>query len=380
MFKPMHTSETQSNRYAQLNWFQKCLFRWHLDPLLLTLLVILSGIGCLILFSASDMNQHMLLHRGIHLGLAFIVLIIVAQIPPPLLKEWAPVLYALGLTLLAAVLVVGHVDNGARRWLNLGGFHLQPSELMKLFTPMVLAVYFDRINKVPSLWQYAIAFLLIAAPTLLTMKQPDLGTAIMIATSAMWVVLLSGLNRKIIFGAIIAGLLAIPVFWHFILHPYQKARILTFLNPERDPLGNGYHIIQSKIAIGSGGLLGKGWLHGTQSHLNFLPEHTTDFIFSVFSEEWGFIGCLILIALFLLIFLRVIWIAQRQKDHFSRLLCAALGTCFLFTALINMSMVTGLLPVVGVPLPFISYGGSVMLSQAASFGMILSMRAHQRLW
>lgn len=375
----MFTSDTQSNRYAQMGGCQKLLYRWHLDPLLTGLLLLLSGIGCLILYSASDMNHHMLIHQSIHLGLALAVLIVVAQIPPPLLKEWAPVLYGLGLALLAAVLVFGHVDNGARRWLNLGGFHLQPSELMKLFTPMVLAVYFDRISKVPSLWQYSIALLLIAAPTLLTMKQPDLGTAIMIATSAIWVVLLSGLNRNIILGAIVAGLLAIPVFWHF-LHTYQKARILTFLNPERDPLGNGYHIIQSKIAIGSGGLLGKGWLHGTQSHLNFLPEHTTDFIFSVFSEEWGFIGCFILIALFLMIFLRVIWMAQHQKDHFSRLLCASLGASFLFTALINMSMVTGLLPVVGVPLPFISYGGSVMLSQAASFGMILSMRAHKRLW
>ncbi len=376
-----HSSFNRSFKksHSRKSWWRHFLKRWHLDPLLSGLLLLLSAIGCVILYSASDMDKHMVMHQLAHIGLAWAVLIAIAQVPPQQLKQWAPLLYALGIILLLAVLFVGHVDNGARRWLNLGGFHLQPSELMKLFTPMMLAFHFDQIKRIPSARDNIIACILIAIPTVLTMKQPDLGTAIIIASSALWVFFLSGLSRRTLLFASGASIVAIPFSWHF-LHSYQKARIMTFLNPETDPLGNGYHIIQSKIAIGSGGFLGKGWLHGTQSHLNFLPEHTTDFIFSVFSEEWGLIGSILLIALFFAIFYRCMVTAQHQKDHFSRLLCAALATSFLFAALVNMGMVTGLLPVVGVPLPFISYGGSVMLSQAASFAMIMSMRAHKRMW
>ncbi len=345
---------------------------WRPDMPLFFMVCLLACIGLLVLYSASNQQLSVVAHQGFHILLALACMFIFTRLPNTIISEAAIPMYLIGVGLLILVSLFGHVDHGARRWLSIAGLQIQPSEFMKLLLPVALAGFFARFKHIPSTKHYLLAAAMIALPSALILKQPDLGTAIMVASSGVWIVLLSGLPRRIILFLAGSVTLSLPLLWHH-LHSYQKARVLTFLNPDRDPLGQGYHIIQSKIAIGSGGLMGKGWLHGTQTHLNFLPEHTTDFIFSVFSEEWGLIGGIVLLCLLCAIFLRCMTIAQRQSMHFNRLLCAGLGCSFLFTALVNIAMVSGCLPVVGVPLPFVSYGGSVMLTQGISFGMIMSM-------
>jgi len=336
------------------------------------------GAGLFVLYSASSHSPTTLESQVAHVGLAFLVMVVIAQIPPISLQRMAPWIYLLGLILLTFVLVVGHIGKGGQRWLNFGFMRFQPAELMKLAIPLLLAWYYHRINLPISLRSVVIAVPIIGIPAILTAKQPDLGTAILLAISGGSVLFLAGLSWRIIFSTFASIGLAIPFVW-YLLYDYQRQRVLTFLNPERDPLGKGYHIIQSKIAIGSGGLFGKGWLNGTQSNLHFLPEHTTDFIFAVCGEEFGFVGSVILIILFMLIIARGMYVAMNAQDTFSRLLAGSITFTFFVSFFINMGMVTGILPVVGIPLPLTSYGGSSMVTIMASFGILMSIQTHRRL-
>lgn len=351
----------------------------HIDPPLLVLLLLLSAIGLFILFSASNGNALIVEKQAIRFTFAFIVMLIFAQISPQRYHQWAPWIFAIGLILLIIVLFAGRMDKGARRWLDFGFFNFQPSEIMKLALPIVLARYLSNKELPPKATTLFFCCILLAVPVILTAKEPDLGTAIIIATSGLCVLLLAGLSWRLIFSFLFLGTLSMPILWHF-MHTYQKERVLTFLNPERDPLGSGYHIIQSKIAIGSGGLFGKGWLQGTQSHLHFLPAHATDFIFAVNGEELGFIGCFLLLLLFIVIFARCFYISSQAQDTFTRLLAGSLSLTFIISAFVNIGMVIGILPVVGVPLPLISYGGSSMVILMTGFGMIMSVHTHRKLW
>lgn len=357
-------------------------FRWHLihlDPLLTLGILALCGTGLLILYSATNENMHMVIQQALRMGLGFVLLFTFAQIPPRIYRRWAPWLYAGGVFLLLAVLVLGHIGQGARRWLVLGPIRVQPSEFMKIIVPMAIAWFFNQTPLPPKLKPLLIGAMMLGIPFLLTAKQPDLGTAILIGTAGASVIFFAGISWQLILGLLATGTISLPILWH-LMHSYQKQRILIFLHPERAPLGSGYHIIQSKIAIGSGGVLGKGWLQGTQSHLAFLPAHTTDFIFAVSGEELGLIGCCIILCLFLLVFMRCIAMSRQAQDSFGRLLAGALSTMFIMSALINIGMVVGILPVVGVPLPLISYGGSSIVTIMASFGMIMSIHTHKSIW
>jgi len=356
--------------------------RWHklhLDPFLLFMLILLATIGLFILYSASNASPVVVEKQGYRLILSFVLMCTFAQISPHHYKQWAPWLYCIGFVLLLAVLVIGKVDLGARRWISLGFIRFQPSEIMTLAMPIMLAWFLSEKPLPPRFLPILLAGLMIIAPVLLIAKEPDLGTAIVVTFAGFFVLLLAGIRWRFI-GILTGVLVALsPVIWHF-MHPYQKDRVLTFLNPERDPLGSGYHIIQSKIAIGSGGLFGKGWMQGTQSHLSFLPAHTTDFIFAVSGEELGLLGCLGILVIFLMIFSRCLFISLQAQDNFTRLLAGSLGLTFIASAFINLGMVTGILPVVGVPLPLISYGGSSMITLMINFGMIMSIQTHRRLW
>ncbi|MCX7121213.1 MAG: rod shape-determining protein RodA [Gammaproteobacteria bacterium] len=361
-------------KVTQLKWDEL-----HLDPWLLLSLVVLATIGLFILYSASNGSAQVVWKQGYRLMLSFGLMFLFAQISPHHYKRWAPWLYAICFLLLMAVLVIGKVNMGGRRWISLGLFRFQPSEFMTFAMPMLLAWFLSEKTLPPKLPTLLIAGVMILLPALLVAKEPDLGTAIVVTFSGFFVLLLAGIRWRLI-GVLGGALVALsPVIWHF-MHTYQKNRVLTFLNPERDPLGSGYHIIQSKIAIGSGGFFGKGWMHGTQSHLSFLPAHTTDFIFAVSGEELGFIGCFIILAIFILIFIRCLLISLNAQDNFTRLLAGSLGLTFIMSAYINLGMVVGILPVVGVPLPLISYGGSSMTALMINFGILMSIHTHKRLW
>lgn len=351
----------------------------HLDFPLLGLLLILISFGLLILYSASNTNTSMVLRQSMRLIFASLIMMVLGIIPPHKYKIWTPWIYGLGLTLLFAVMLMGKIGKGAQRWLDLGLFRFQPSEIMKLAVPMMAAWYFDRQTQPSSFRNIANACIIICIPALLIAKQPDLGTAIMVAAAGLCVVFLAGIRFKVILLIILLISLAIPVVWH-VMHDYQKQRIYTLLDPEQDPLGSGYHIIQSKIAIGSGGLSGKGWLEGSQSHLNFLPEHATDFIFAVSSEEFGFAGGFAIIALIVLISLRSLHIASSAQTTFTRLLAASLAMSFFLSGFVNIGMVMGIIPVVGIPLPLVSYGGTAMVTFLASFGLLMSISSHKILF
>ncbi|WP_419421035.1 rod shape-determining protein RodA [Legionella sp. D16C41] len=351
----------------------------HIDWPLLGLLITLMAAGILILYSASNENINMVIRQSMRLAFAFSIMLVFAAIPPHKYKIWTPWIYGIGFTLLLAVMIMGKIGKGAQRWLDLGMFRFQPSEIMKLAVPLMAAWYLDRKPIPMDLKTLSIVNLIIFMPALLIAKQPDLGTAIMVASAGLSTVFLAGLSIRIIaLISVIAGLAA-PFLWH-VMHDYQKQRILTLLDPEQDPLGSGYHIIQSKIAIGSGGAFGKGWLQGSQSHLNFLPEHATDFIFAVSGEEFGFVGSLILITLFILISLRGLQIAKQAQTSFTRLLAASLAMTFFLSAFVNIGMVMGILPVVGIPLPLVSYGGTAMVTFLASFGILMSISSHRILF
>jgi rod shape determining protein RodA len=351
----------------------------HYDPVLLGLLLLLCGLGLGVLYSASNANWSMVGGQAARMLLGFFILTLFSYIPPQMYQRWAPSFFIGAVILLVMVLVIGHTSQGAKRWLNLGFGRFQPSEFMKLAMPIMLAYYLGDKSLPPNWKTLSTAFILLMLPVLLVAKQPDLGTAILILMSGGFVIFLAGLSLRIIIAGIGLVVLSAPVLWHF-LHQYQKNRIMTLLNPERDPLGTGYHIIQSKIAIGSGGLLGKGYLHGTQSHLQFLPAHATDFIFAVISEEFGLLGCILIITVFIAILTRCLIISMQAQTNFNRLLAGSLCLTFIFSSFINIGMVIGLLPVVGVPLPLVSYGGSSILTMMASFGIIMSIQTHRKLW
>lgn len=350
----------------------------NLDPILFCSLIALAIMGLFILYSASNENTHMVINQGMRLVFAFTLMIVCAQIPPNRYYQWAPWLYAIAVFLLLMVLVIGKVDLGARRWIHLGFINFQPSEIMKLAMPMMLAWFLSEKKLPPAASVLLITCALMIVPVLLVAKQPDLGTAIIIASSACAVLLFAGISWRLILVLLGLAVICTPVLWHF-MHTYQQDRVLTFLNPERDPLGTGYHIIQSKIAIGSGGIFGKGWMNGTQSHLSFLPAHATDFIFAVSAEELGMLGCFLIVCVFLLIFIRSMVISASAHNTFTRLLAGSLSLTFIVSAFVNIGMVIGILPVVGVPLPLISYGGSSMVITMISFGMIMSVCSHKTL-
>lgn len=358
---------------------QKLLRRLHIDLPLLLGLLLLSAIGLFVLYSAGDQSTDLITRQLIRLGIGFVIMFAIAQISPAVIQRWAPWIFGIGLIMLVAVLLLGEVGKGAQRWLNLGFFRFQPSEIMKVAVPMMIAWYLAEVVLPPRKRHLVAALTVLILPTLLVAKQPDLGTALLIASSGIFVLLLAGLQWKLIIGSLITLVSSAPLVWNYLLHDYQRQRVLTFINPENDPLGAGYHIIQSTIAIGSGGLYGKGWLNGTQSHLDFLPERSTDFIFAVFGEEFGFLGILLLLAIYGVIIVRGLIIANQAQDTFTRLLAGSLILTFFVYIFVNIGMVTGILPVVGVPLPLISYGGTSMVTLLASFGILMSIQTHRRL-
>lgn len=377
----MFSVDTYKNRLQQREASSQYRTIWqciHIDAPLLFSIVLLTGLGLVILYSASNQDINVVEQQVLHTGFALLVMFFFAQIPPTTYQRWAPLIYMVGIILLISVLITGHIGKGAQRWLNFGIIRLQPSEIMKLAIPMLLAWHYHKIHLPLTLRTILISGIIIFIPAILTAKQPDLGTAILLVIAGGSTLLLAGLSWWLIGGISGAIALAAPVLWHF-MHDYQRQRVMTFLNPERDPLGAGYHIIQSKIAIGSGGLFGKGWLNGTQSHLHFLPEHSTDFIFAACGEEFGFIGSIVLIMLFMLIVFRGLYITMNAQNTFSRLLAGSLTLTFFVSFFVNMGMVTGILPVVGIPLPLISYGGSSMVTLMASFGILMSIQTHRRL-
>jgi len=362
------------NKYSDINFFQ----RFNLDPVLLLLIGLVLIFAQFILYSASSANIYIVERQFLHIFLASSLMFFLAQIPPHYYKQWAPWVYVLGVLLLLAVLFVGHTGKGAQRWLGFGLFKFQPSELLKIACPLLLASYFSNKDLPLKFINILVAGILILIPVLLIAKQPDLGTALLIAASGVFVLFFAGIRWRMIIGATVAILATLPVVW-YMLHDYQKKRIFTFIYPEQDPLGSGYHILQSKIAIGSGGTWGKGWLNGTQAHLQFLPEKTTDFIFAVLGEEFGLIGAIILLILYTLIILRCIDISTSAQDTFSRLSAGSLTMAFFIYIFINIGMVSGMLPVVGLPLPLVSYGGTSMVTIMATFGIIMSIRSHRKL-
>ena len=350
----------------------------HIDSFLLTSVLVLLGVGLMTLFSASEQNTARLTGQIANVGVAFGVMWIAANIPPHILKNFAVPAYAIGIMLLVAVDLVGEIVNGAQRWLNLGVTRIQPSELMKIAVPLMLAWYFDRYEATLRVKHFAVAALLLLVPIGFIAKQPDLGTAILILASGFYVIFLAGLSWKILLALVAAGCASLPVLWSF-MHDYQRRRILTLIDPTQDPLGAGYHTIQSTIAVGSGGVSGKGWLNGTQTHLDFLPERTTDFIFAVYSEEFGLVGNGLLLCLFLLVIGRGLLIAAEAPSLFARLLAGSLSLSFFTYAFVNMGMVSGILPVVGVPLPLISYGGTALVTLFLGFGILMSIRTNRKL-
>jgi len=369
----------QTTRVSNFQQTKGNLFeRLHIDALLLFLLIALSSIGILILISAGHEDVGLINRQAIRLAIAFIAMLFIAQIPPHILKMLSPWLFILGVLLLIGVLLFGEVGKGAQRWLNFGFVRFQPSELLKLATPMMIAWYLSERRLPPTVKHILFATLFIAIPTFLIAKQPDLGTSILIATSGIAVLFLAGISWKLIAGVAVSLGASAPILWN-LMKEYQQRRVLTLFDPESDPLGAGYHIIQSKIAIGSGGTYGKGWMQSTQARLEFLPESSTDFIFSVFAEEFGLVGCIALLALYLAIFFRSIYIATQAQDTYSRLLAGSIAFTFFVYLFVNVGMVTGVLPVVGVPLPLISYGGTSMVTLLIGFGVLMSIQTHRKL-
>ncbi len=350
-----------------------------IDGPLMAALALTLALGLTVVYSASGGSSFdRAVGQGRNLALAVFALWMFAQIQPQLLMRLALPVYLAGLALLIGVALFGEVRNGARRWLNLGITVVQPSEIMKIGVPLVLAWYFHRREEGLRMRDFAVAAIVLALPVGLIVRQPDLGTALLIFASGFFVIFLAGLSWKIIGSMMVTVAVAVPFLWPM-LHDYQRKRVLTLLDPMEDPLGAGYHIIQSTIAIGSGGVLGKGWLNGTQAQLDFVPERSTDFILAVFGEEFGLVGNIVLIVLYMLIIARGFMIAANASTVFSRLAAGAITLTFFTYAFVNMGMVSGILPVVGVPLPMISYGGTALLSILVGFGILMSIATHKQL-
>ena len=355
-----------------------------IDTPLLIFIILLSSLGLMILYSSSGGSLSLVYRQLIHLGLATSVMLVIAQIPPFFLLRSAPILMIIGTILLILVLFFGSSGGGAQRWLDLGFIKFQPSELMKIIVPITIAAILSEKTLPPRALSVIISLITIALVVFLIAKQPDLGTSLLIGASGIYVLFFSGFRIRLvkiiwlnllILSSLLMGSLYIA--WNYLLISYQKNRILTLFNPESDPLGSGYHIIQSKIAIGSGGLTGKGLTNGSQSQLDFVPEQSTDFIFSVLAEELGFLGFILLIAIYSLIIYRCFSLSLRCEDNFSRLLGSSLTFVFFTYVFVNIGMVSGLVPVVGLPLPLISYGGSSLITLMASFGIIMSIHKHK---
>jgi rod shape determining protein RodA len=343
-----------------------------LDGWMMLFLGLIFLLSLLVLYSASDQSFSKIDNKLAYTVLALVIMWLLARTRPQAVMNFAPPIYAIGLLLLIAVKVHGITVNGSTRWLSLGFTRIQPSEIMKIALPMMIAWFFQKHEVNLRWWHYVIAVVLIMLPVALILKQPDLGTATLILAAGFFVLFFAGLSWRVIMGGIIAFGASLPVIWH-LMHDYQQKRVLTLIDPMRDPLGAGYHIIQSMIAIGSGGPLGKGWLNGTQTHLDYIPERTTDFIFAVYSEEFGMIGNLILVALYLLIISRGLMITARAQTLYGRLMAGSITLSFFVYAFVNMGMVSGILPVVGVPLPFVSYGGTATVTLFISMGMLMGI-------
>jgi len=349
-----------------------------LDGPLLVLLAMAAAFGLLVLYSASGGNTGMWSRQVLRLGFAIVAMLVLALVPARFLRMLTPLLYVSGVLLLVAVATLGDIGKGAQRWLDLGIIRFQPSELMKLAVPMMCAWYLHDRPLPARVSESLVVLLIVALPVGLIAEQPDLGTALLVAAAGVLVLLLSGLPWRYVFAGAGIAAAAAPIAWMF-MHDYQQRRVLTLLDPQGDPLGAGYHIIQSQIAIGSGGVFGKGWMNGSQAQLEFLPERSTDFIFAVIGEELGLLGQLFLIGLYLGIIGRALFLANECKDTFGRLVAGSIALTFFVYAFVNMGMVTGLLPVVGVPLPLVSYGGTSMVTLLAGFGILMSLRAQRKL-
>lgn len=350
----------------------------HLDGVLLSAILLMMFAGLLVLLSASNGSLARTSGQLVNMLIALSVMWVFANIPPHFLQRLALPLFVLGCALLVGVAVAGDIVNGARRWLNIGITRIQPSELMKIALPLMLAWYFNRNEATLRLRNYLVAAVLLAFPAALILRQPDLGTALMISASGGYLIFLAGLPWRIIILLGIAGLTSLPFLWSA-MHDYQRQRVLTLLDPTTDPLGTGYHTIQSTIAVGSGGALGKGWMNGTQTHLDFIPERTTDFIFAVYAEEFGLLGNAVLLVMFLFVIARAMVITANAPTLFTRLLAGSITMTFFTYAFVNMGMVSGILPVVGVPLPLISYGGTSLVSICLGFGILMSISTYKKL-
>ncbi len=370
-------TETRREHFEPPSIIGNILRRLHIDIPLFIGLFFAALLSFIILYSAGSQDMGVLYRQAARISLAFAVMISLAHVNPYQFKRYSAILFGIGVFLLIAVLVMGEIGKGAQRWLDLGFFRFQPSEMIKLTTPMMIAWFLADRPLPPRPKQLLVATVLILLPTLLIAKQPDLGTALLVASSGAGVLFFAGLSWRLMMAIAAAIAALLPIIWHF-MHGYQRDRVLTFLNPEADPLGRGYHIIQSKIAIGSGGIYGKGWLGSTQSELDFLPESSTDFIFAVFAEEFGLFGCVGLLILYLLIIARCLYIASQAQDTYCRLLASSLAFTFFVYVFVNIGMVIGVLPVVGVPLPLISYGGTSIVTLLAGFGILMSIHTHKK--
>lgn len=353
--------------------------KMHIDLTLLLIVLALLAYSAFVMWSASGQDIGMMERKVGQIVMGLIIMLVMAQIPPRVYESWAPYLYIVCVLLLVLVDAFGTISKGAQRWLDLGVVRFQPSELAKIAVPLMVARFINRDVCPPSLKNTAIALALIFIPTLLVAAQPDLGTSILIAASGLFVLFLSGMSWKLIAVAALLVAAFIPILWFFLMHDYQRDRVMMLLDPESDPLGAGYHIIQSKIAIGSGGLSGKGWLHGTQSQLEFLPERHTDFIFAVLAEELGLVGVLVLLGLYLCLIMRGLVIAARAQTTFGRVMSGGLMLILFVYVFVNIGMVSGIVPVVGVPLPLVSYGGSALIVLMAGFGIVMSIHTHRKM-
>ncbi len=365
-------------KVAPLGNAARIMRRLNIDGQLLGGLLLICGLGLVVLYSAVGEDMDLLLQQCVRLGVAIAGMFVVAQLPPDVLRRWTPWAYGAGLVLLILVLMFGEVGQGAKRWLDLG-IRFQPSEIMKLAVPMMAAWYLHDRQLPPRAGHMLIIAVLVIVPTALIAMQPDLGTALLIATAGFLVLVLAGMSLWLM---AFLGLMSIPgamVMWNYFMQDYQKQRVLTLLNPDSDPLGAGYNIIQSKIAIGSGGLFGKGWTNGSQAQLEFLPERQTDFIFAVMGEELGLLGVLSLLGLYLFVVGRGLYIAVQAPDTYARLLAGSISLTFLVYVLVNTAMVTGIVPVVGIPLPLVSFGGTSMVTLMVGFGILMSIHTHRKL-
>ncbi len=350
----------------------------YIDLPLLTVVLMLCALSLIVLYSATGESFDQLIRRSIHVGFALVVMLVFTRIPPSMLSRWSPNVYAVGLGLLFIVLTIGSIGKGAQRWIDLGIFQFQPAEMMKIAVPMMVAWTVARVTLPPNPIFIILSIFIVLIPTTLVILQPDLGTGLLIALAGIVVIFLAGIGWKLVVTVLLSLAVIVPAMWVFVLHDYQRSRVLTLFDPWADPLGVGYHIIQSIIAIGSGGVQGKGWLSGTQSQLEFIPEQRTDFIFAVYAEEFGLIGVIVLLMLYLFLVFRGLSIAFHARDTYSRLLAGGLSTTFFFYVFVNIGMVSGILPVVGIPLPLMSYGGTSMVTLMIGFGILMSIARDSR--